>query len=90
MNDSPYELRFSKRALRSLSRLDKEDAAQIVKRLERMAGNVQQERHKALKGNWQGYFSLRVGVYRVIYRIEHEQRMIFAEKIGHRREVYEE
>jgi mRNA interferase RelE/StbE len=37
-----------------------------------------------------GYFSLRVGVYRVIYRIEHEQHVIFVEKIGHRREVYEE
>ena len=39
-----------------------------------------------LKRSLQGYRKLRVGDYRVIYRIEQENVVIL--KIGHRKEVY--
>jgi mRNA interferase RelE/StbE len=91
MNEAPYKLQFSNRALRSLKHLNKEEAAQIIRRLERIASasDVRQEQHKALQGNWRGYFSIRVGDYRAIYQLDHEQRLIFVEKIGNRRDVYD-
>lgn len=89
MNEAPYKLEFSNRNLRSLKHLNKEEATQIIRRLERIASDVRQEQHKALQGNWRGYFSIRVGDYRAIYRLDHEQRMIFVEKVGNRREVYD-
>ena len=35
-----------------------------------------------------GYYRLRVGDYRVIYRIEDERLIVVVMRIGHRREVY--
>ena len=34
--------------------------------------------------NWR----IRVGVYRIVYRIEEDQLLVLVTKIGHRREVY--
>ncbi len=41
-----------------------------------------------LRKSLQGHRKLRVGEYRVIYRIEHEKIIVL--KIGHRRDVYPE
>jgi len=41
---------------------------------------------KALKGRYEGLYSLRVGDYRVIYKIESFGVLILA--IGHRKDVY--
>ena len=41
---------------------------------------------KALQGEWQGYFRLRVGDYRVIFSIAGEELTI--SRIGHRSDVY--
>lgn len=44
---------------------------------------------KPLRYSLKGARSLRVGDYRVIYKIE-PQEMVLILKVGHRREVYEE
>ena len=43
---------------------------------------------KALKGNLEGLFRLKVGDYRVIYKIFEDVSEILILKIGYRREVY--
>ena len=43
---------------------------------------------KSLKGNLEGLFRLKVGDYRVIYKIFEDVSEILILKIGHRREVY--
>lgn len=35
-----------------------------------------------------GFYKLRVGDYRVIYEILHEEQMIVIHEVGHRREIY--
>jgi len=45
---------------------------------------------KPLRSNRKGQRSLRVGDWRVIYMLDQENRHILVEKIGHRREVYED
>jgi mRNA interferase RelE/StbE len=43
---------------------------------------------KPLKDRLKGKYSLRVGVYRIIYSIEKKEIVIYVLDIGHRREVY--
>jgi mRNA interferase RelE/StbE len=43
---------------------------------------------KPLVGRPEGAWSLRVGVYRVLYRIEKKELQILVLDIGHRREIY--
>ena len=44
---------------------------------------------KALKGELKGYWSFRVGVYRIIYSIRHKEVVVEVLRIHHRREAYE-
>lgn len=43
---------------------------------------------KPLKDRLKGKYSLRVGVYRIIYSIEKQELIIYILDIGHRREIY--
>jgi mRNA interferase RelE/StbE len=44
---------------------------------------------KRLKGDFAGLYRYRIGDYRVVYRIEQDERKVFVLAIAHRREVYE-
>lgn len=41
-----------------------------------------------LEGNLSGLFKLRVGDWRVIYAINHNDSIIIVHKVGHRKEIY--
>ncbi|MDP2940065.1 MAG: type II toxin-antitoxin system RelE/ParE family toxin [Candidatus Omnitrophota bacterium] len=43
---------------------------------------------KPLKDKLKGRYSLRVGVYRIIYSVEKQEATIYVLDIGHRREIY--
>ena len=45
-------------------------------------------RGKPLKLSLKGSFSLRVGMYRIIYEVEQNTVTVYILKIGHRRHVY--
>ncbi|MCB1720901.1 MAG: type II toxin-antitoxin system RelE/ParE family toxin [Rhodospirillales bacterium] len=45
---------------------------------------------KPLRHNWKGFFRLRVGDYRVVYRIDEPRKTVCVVAIKHRRFVYEE
>lgn len=40
-------------------------------------------------GEWEGYWRLRVGEFRVIYEIEDRTPQVTILRVGHRSEVYE-
>lgn len=44
---------------------------------------------KALQKDLSGYFSLRSGRYRVIYRADHKRRIVEIHFVGHRKDIYE-
>ncbi|MBI5299972.1 MAG: type II toxin-antitoxin system RelE/ParE family toxin [Deltaproteobacteria bacterium] len=44
---------------------------------------------KMLKGDLRDYWSYRVGVYRIIYKIHQEEIIVEVLRIQHRKEVYE-
>jgi mRNA interferase RelE/StbE len=43
---------------------------------------------KKLKGKFQDYYSLRVGIYRIIYRVYKRELEILVIRIGHRQGIY--
>ena len=85
-----YTLQFSDRALARLKRLDKPIAQRILSKLEWLATNAALVVHTPLTGDWSGFYRLRVGDYRVIYRLDRDNHLILVEVIGHRSEIYDE
>jgi len=83
-----YYVRILDSAIRELARLDKPVGRRIVERINWLALRVDKIRLEPLKGELAGLYKLRVGDYRVIYEILHEERTIVIHAIGHRREIY--
>ena len=65
---------------------------QILKAVHKKLSAAPEEYGKALSGEFQGYWRLRVGDYRVIYRIHKGRIEVLVVKVGIRRddEVYRE
>lgn len=83
-----YRLRILDAATRDLERLDKSVARRVVKRLNWLTKNLDNINPEALKGDLVGLYKFRVGNYRVLYEIFHDEQTIVIHQIGHRREVY--
>lgn len=60
---------------------------QIERKIESLAINPRPSGIKAMKGK-KGLFRLRVGDYRVIYKIENQLLIITIIEVGHRKEIY--
>ena len=84
-----YHIRILKAASRELAHLDKPVGRRIVERINWLAGNLDDIQHEALTGNLTGLYRLRIGDYRVIYEIVHNEKTIVIHAIGHRREIYQ-
>ena len=77
-------------AEQDLKSLDKPVTKRISKRIKWLAENLEHFKPEPLTGEWARFFKLRVGDYRVIYKIIHDERLIVIHRIRHRREVYKE
>lgn len=85
-----YKVLYSKEALKSLKKLDKQTSrliiSWIVKNLE---GTSDPRAHgKALSANRTGQWRYRVGDYRLLAKLEDNKLIILVIAIGHRRDVY--
>jgi mRNA interferase RelE/StbE len=82
-----YKLELTKRAARELAAAPKS----LLKRLDDcilgLAGDPLPHGVKKLKDSG-GMYRVRVGDYRVVYRIEEDVLTILVIRVGHRREVY--
>jgi len=82
-----YSIEFLRTALKELSKLPLEVQQRIADRIDELKTNPYPPSIKALK-NGDGRLRLRVGDYRVIYRIEADNLVIIVIKVGHRRNIY--
>jgi mRNA interferase RelE/StbE len=82
-----YSIEFLPTALKELSKLPLEVQQRIADRIDELKTNPYPPGIKALK-NGDGRLRLRVGDYRVIYRIEADNLVIIVIKVGHRRNIY--
>ena len=83
-------IRFTKSAKSDLARLDKAMAQRIIKRIQWLGDHWDDTVLLPLTGRWQSFYKLRVGDYRVLYRLEHDAEAItlVIEFVRHRREIY--
>ena len=84
-----YTVIFSKRADKFLESLDKQDKQRILQKVRELKTNSKNLDIKKLKSKHDLY-RIRVGNYRIIYSIEHEQIIIYIVAIGHRRDIYQQ
>lgn len=78
-----YDIKYEKRCLKYLKKLDKNTQFRIVKAINELPlGDV-----KRLQGNTESY-RLRVGNYRIIFCKDDESLIILVLEIGPRGEVY--
>ena len=81
-----YNLSYHPEIAKDISGLPKNIKARIKKGIENRLLTDPIKYGKPLRRSLQGYRKLRIGDYRVIYRIENN--IIIILKIGHRKEVY--
>jgi mRNA interferase RelE/StbE len=83
-----YRLDFSDEGKISFSSLDKAVAQRILHKLKWLTQNINTIAPLPLKWGYEGLFKLRFGDWRVIYDINHDQKVITVHRVGHRREIY--
>jgi mRNA interferase RelE/StbE len=87
-----WQIKLSDSAIKSLSKLDKQIAARIIKFLRERIATLEDPRGtgKALTGAIFGsYWRYRVGDYRLICDIQDGELCILVIEVGNRKEIYQ-
>lgn len=82
-----WTLRLSKQAEVFYESLTGKHKIQMANAFDQLAEDP--HRGKPLRGELEGYWSYRVGVYRVLYVVRQRDIIIAVLRIQHRKEVYE-
>ena len=94
---SEYRLTFHPAAKKELDKLDHQAKIFVVQSLTLFIDlydstyeteMMKQSKIKKLKGQWQGFYRLRLRNYRVIYEKINDELVIHIVRIAHRKEVY--
>jgi mRNA interferase RelE/StbE len=83
-----YQVVILPKALNDLSKLDKTVSRRIIEKLSWLSENIESITPLPLTGKYTELFKLRIGDWRVIYDINHDQKVITVHKAGHRSEIY--
>ena len=92
-----YTLEFHPAAKKELDKLDPQTKIFIIKSLETFIDSYYHEyememikisRIKKLKGQWEGFYRLRLRNYRIIYEKIEEKLIIYVLRVAHRKESY--
>jgi mRNA interferase RelE/StbE len=83
-----YDIKYSKEATKSMLRMPRNMAKIIRGKLEMIAANPYTDHPNARKLQGREGYRLRVGDWRVIYKIQSEQLIIIVLKVASRGEVY--
>lgn len=85
-----YQVVYETKAIKSLSKIDKDQQAMILGWVKKNLVNTTNPRKfgKALKGNLKEYWRYRIGDYRLIVDISDNQVKIIIININHRSKIY--
>ncbi|MDT5223937.1 MAG: mRNA interferase RelE/StbE [Mycobacterium sp.] len=86
--DRPYRVEAAGSARRDLQRLSGKVATAIVEFITGPLANNPQRLSKPLRGDLDGYHSARRGDYRVVFRIDEDERTVVVVGIKHRAHIY--
>jgi len=85
---SKLVLTFTFEAKNDLEKLNKDLKERVIKKLDWLQINFDKISPSALSNEWRGFFKLRVGDWRVIYKIDWNKNLIIIYVIGRRDKVY--
>lgn len=83
-----YRILIDSRAAKQLERLPKPIAGRIDQAIAALADHPRPPASKLLRGKLKNGWRVRIGDYRILYRIDDERQEVAIFHIGHRREVY--
>jgi mRNA interferase RelE/StbE len=81
-----YSVRILRRALKDIAALPSGYTKLVGEHIDRLAQEPRPPDAKKLKGTFD--YSLRVGVYRILYDISDETQVVTIYRVKHRRESY--
>ena len=81
-----YTVRLKPSAEKVLNKLQEKDQTKIKRVLYELS--LDPFIGKKLKGDLEGEYTIRAWPYRIIYRIQKKELIVFIAKIGHRQGVY--
>lgn len=81
-----YQVKFYPKAEKNLAKLSEKDTVRILKSLLTLESNPYLG--KKLRGEYSGYYSIRVWPYRIIYFIKNRECLVIVIRIGQREGVY--
>ena len=84
-----YRVSIRKQALKELAEIPKNESSKIVSAIDGLREEPRPSGCKKLKGEHEYFWRIRVGKYRVLYKIEDVIKVVEVGKIGHRKDVYE-
>ena len=81
-----YSIKILRRAVKDLKKVSKEYARLIGQHIDQLKENPRPQDAKRLKGTTD--YSLRIGVNRIVYDINDEEKVVTIYRIKHRSEAY--
>lgn len=84
-----YEVILTSAALNDLESIDSKNRTRILKKIEWFSENFGALVPQPLTADLSGLFKLRVGNYRVIYSFDAAISVISIQRVGHRKDVYD-
>ena len=81
-----FSIRIKESAAKELRRVVKPDRMRIVAAIDRLAEAPYLG--TALKGGLKGLWRIRVGNYRILYEIRHDELVVLVVRVVHRQEAY--
>lgn len=88
MGKAKYTVKILPHALHDLQSLPRDVRGRVRERIDALSENPRPHGVKRLQGGDKGYLRIRIGDYRVIYRIEDDRLIVLVVAVGHRREIY--
>lgn len=85
----PYTVCFAPAAARELRKLAPAERRQIARRIDSLADDPRPDGCAKLKGA-AGLYRIRVGDFRIVYRIDENALIVLVAAIGNRRDIYDE
>lgn len=84
-----YDVRLSPHAVRAYQKLDPSVRPQIQAGLDALRHHpATGPKVKRLKGRLREYYRYRVGDYRIVYAIAHQEHAVYVDYIQHRKDIY--
>jgi len=80
------KVEWTEKAIADLGKLDILITRRIIKKVTWFAKNFESITPEPLSGDLKGMFKLRVGDWRVVYKVDGKTALIYV--VGHRREIY--